>query len=75
MRGFSLKDFLNRPVRGHRFRASGSVKILKHAAKYRRPGESLVNPTIVELDLDARSGFCFSPDIMIGAFMLESSGL
>lgn len=73
MRGFSLKDFLNRPVRGHRFRASGSVKILKHAAKYRRPGEILVNPTIVEIDLDAHSGFKFFLDSMIGASVVVSS--
>ncbi|KAG0630957.1 hypothetical protein M758_1G216400 [Ceratodon purpureus] len=43
MRGFSLKEFLDRQFRGRRFRSRGSMPGVKHAAKYRRPCDSLSN--------------------------------
>lgn len=54
MRGFSWKEFLNRHLRGRRFRASGSMPGITHAATYRRPGDSLVMSSIVECVSSAR---------------------
>ena len=52
MRGFSVKEFLNRQLRGRRFRSSGSLPGIKHAAKYRRPGDSMVIFSIVVVRFD-----------------------